>query len=134
KTNGCYGCHALGTKAMRTIPKELGDFPSSVDAWQRRIQSGQALTQMTTNLGRMGNARALRLFAHWTDRIAAGELPTSRPTRPGGSANLRTAVEDGEPGVLRAGPRSGHRGGGAARQPRLQPGGLGGPRREADAR
>ena len=84
KTNGCYGCHALGTKAMRTIPRELGDFPSSVDAWQRRIQSGQALTQMTTNLGRMGNARALRLFADWTDRIAAGELPTSRPTRPQG--------------------------------------------------
>jgi len=58
KTNGCYGCHAIGTKAMRTIPKELGDFASSAGAWQRRIQSGQALTQMTTNLGRMGNARA----------------------------------------------------------------------------
>ncbi|HEY3099246.1 MAG TPA: carboxypeptidase-like regulatory domain-containing protein [Methylomirabilota bacterium] len=84
KTNGCYGCHALGTKAMRTIPKELGSFASSVDAWQRRIQSGQALTQMTTNLGRLGNARALRLFADWTDRIAAGELPTSKPMRPQG--------------------------------------------------
>ena len=84
KTNGCYGCHALGTKAMRTIPKELGSFASSADAWQRRIQSGQALTQMTTNLGRLGNARALRLFADWTDRIAAGELPTSKPTRPQG--------------------------------------------------
>jgi hypothetical protein len=75
KTNGCYACHAIGTKAMRTIPKELGDFASSADAWQRRIQSGQALTQMTTNLGRMGNARALKLFGDWTDRIAAGELP-----------------------------------------------------------
>jgi len=84
KTNGCYGCHALGTKAMRTIPKELGDFKSSEDAWQRRIQSGQALTQMTTALGRMGNARALKLFADWTDRIAAGELPSARPTRPQG--------------------------------------------------
>src|SRR5204862_3147996 len=58
KTNGCNGCHALGTKAMRTITKELGEFKTSVDAWQRRIQSGQALTQMTTNLGRLGNARA----------------------------------------------------------------------------
>ena len=85
KTNGCYGCHAIGTKAMRTISKELGDFASSADAWQRRIQSGQALTQMTTNLGRMGNARALKLFADWTDRIAAGELPTSRPSRPQGA-------------------------------------------------
>jgi len=85
KTNGCYGCHAIGTKAMRTISKELGDFASSADAWQRRIQSGQALTQMTTNLGRMGNARALKLFGDWTDRIAAGELPTSKPSRPQGA-------------------------------------------------
>ena len=84
KTNGCYGCHALGNKAMRTIPKELGDFKSSEDAWQRRIQSGQALTQMATALGRMGNKRALKMFADWTDRIAAGELPASKPTRPQG--------------------------------------------------
>ena len=46
KTNGCYGCHALGNRATRTIPKELGDFQSSVEAWERRIQSGQAMTQM----------------------------------------------------------------------------------------
>src|SRR5436190_945616 len=83
-TNGCYGCHALGNKAMRAIPKELGDFKSSEEAWQRRIQSGQALTQMTTALGRMGNARALKLFAEWTDRIAAGELPAAKPARPQG--------------------------------------------------
>jgi len=85
KTNGCFTCHAIGTKALRTISKELGDFASSADAWQRRIQSGQALTQMTTNLGRMGNARALKLFGDWTDRIAAGELPTSKPSRPQGA-------------------------------------------------
>jgi hypothetical protein len=84
KTNGCYGCHALGNKAMRAIPKELGDFKSSEDAWLRRIQSGQALTQMATALGRMGNKRALKMFADWTDRIAAGELPASKPTRPQG--------------------------------------------------
>ena len=84
KTNGCNGCHSLGTRAMRTIPKELGAFTSSTEAWQRRIQSGQALTQMTTNLGRMGAPRALKLFADWTDRIAAGELPTSKPMRPQG--------------------------------------------------
>src|SRR5262250_2684956 len=53
KTNGCFTCHQLGNKATRTIPKELGEFNSSVDAWQRRIQSGQAMIQMTTNLGRL---------------------------------------------------------------------------------
>ncbi|MFL5054919.1 MAG: carboxypeptidase regulatory-like domain-containing protein [Microvirga sp.] len=84
KTNGCYGCHALGNKATRTIPKELGAFPSSVEAWERRIQSGQAMTQMTANIGRLDTKRALTLYADWTDRIAAGELPKAKPSRPQG--------------------------------------------------
>ncbi|HEX8167612.1 MAG TPA: carboxypeptidase-like regulatory domain-containing protein [Beijerinckiaceae bacterium] len=84
KTNGCYGCHALGNKATRTIPKELGTFESSVEAWERRIQSGQAMTQMVTNIGRLDTKRALKLFADWTDRIAAGELPAAKPSRPQG--------------------------------------------------
>jgi hypothetical protein len=85
KTNGCYTCHQLGNKATRTIPKELGSFNSSVEAWQRRIQSGQAMLQMTTNVGRLDTGRALKLFADWTDRIAAGELPSSQPSRPQGA-------------------------------------------------
>src|SRR5262249_31849040 len=40
KTGACQSCHALGTKGMRTIPKELGTFPNSVEAWRRRLQSG----------------------------------------------------------------------------------------------
>jgi hypothetical protein len=84
KTNGCYGCHQLGNKATRTIPKELGHFNSSAEAWARRIVSGQAMTQMTNNLGRLDVKRATALFADWTDRIAAGELPSSRPSRPQG--------------------------------------------------
>ncbi|MDO8475766.1 MAG: carboxypeptidase regulatory-like domain-containing protein [Candidatus Rokubacteria bacterium] len=84
KTNGCYGCHQLGNKATRTIPKELGHFNSSTEAWARRIVSGQAMTQMTNNLGRLDVKRAPALFADWTDRIAAGELPASRPSRPQG--------------------------------------------------
>ena len=42
KSGGCTACHQIGNKAMREIPKELGTFPSSVAAWERRIQSGQA--------------------------------------------------------------------------------------------
>src|SRR2546427_507153 len=84
KTNGCYTCHQLGNKATRTIPKDLGHFTSSTEAWARRIGSGQAMTQMTNNIGRLDARRALALFADWTDRIAAGELPASKPTRPEG--------------------------------------------------
>jgi hypothetical protein len=84
KTNGCYTCHQLGNKATRTIPKELGQFSSSTEAWARRVVSGQAMTQMLNNLGRLDPKRATALFADWTDRIAAGELPASRPARPQG--------------------------------------------------
>ena len=84
KTNGCYTCHQLGNKATRTIPKEFGHFKTSTEAWERRIQSGQAMTQMTNNIGRLDTQRAFKLFADWTDRIAAGELPASIPTRPQG--------------------------------------------------
>ena len=77
-------CHALGTKGTRTLPKELGAFKSSAEAWGRRIASGQAMTQMTTVLGRLDSPRALALWGDWTDRVAAGELPFARPDRPKG--------------------------------------------------
>ena len=84
KTNGCFTCHQLGNKATRTIPKELGEFKRSEEAWARRIVAGQAMTQMTNSILRLEPQRAYKLFADWTDRIAAGELPASRPTRPQG--------------------------------------------------
>src|SRR6202007_378091 len=42
KTDSCWSCHQLGTKATREIPERLGKFDSSSAAWDRRIQSGQA--------------------------------------------------------------------------------------------
>jgi hypothetical protein len=42
------------------------------------------MTQMVNNIGRIDTQRALKLFADWTDRIAAGELPASKPARPTG--------------------------------------------------
>ena len=84
KTDGCFTCHALGNAATRTIPKELGKFESSVEAWEARIQSGQAATNMINNIGRLDTQRALKLFADWTDRIAAGALPAQAPPRPQG--------------------------------------------------
>ncbi len=84
KTNGCITCHQLGNKATRTIPKELGEFKSSAEAWQRRIVSGQAMTTMLTRINELGANKAAALWGDWTDRIAAGELPASKPTRPQG--------------------------------------------------
>ena len=39
---------------------------------------------MTANIGRLDTQRALTLYADWTDRIAAGELPKAKPSRPQG--------------------------------------------------
>src|SRR5438067_4671218 len=75
KTGACQSCHALGTKGMRTIPKELGVFNKSVDAWTRRLQSGGARALMARDITRLDTDIAVRLFADWTDRVAGGELP-----------------------------------------------------------
>ncbi len=84
KMHGCNSCHQLGNHATRTIPDMFSHFPSSVEAWARRVQSGQAAEVMLRNLERLGTRRALTLFADWTDRIRAGELPASQPARPQG--------------------------------------------------
>ena len=81
--NSCQSCHALGSKGMRTIPKEWGPPADSLEAWTRRVQAGQARGNMAVTLGQLG-PKALSLFADWTDRIAAGELPVAKPERPQG--------------------------------------------------
>jgi hypothetical protein len=83
KSTGCMACHQLGNKATREIPAALGHFPSTVAAWERRIQSGQAGGQMSGGLNQLGRKRALDVFADWTDRITAGEVPPA-PPRPQG--------------------------------------------------
>ena len=88
KSGGCTACHQLGTKGTREIPKELGAFHSSAEAWERRIQSGQAGAQMTGGLNAMGKDRALTMFADWTDRMAGGELPPTPPRPQGVERNV----------------------------------------------
>ncbi len=79
----CMQCHQLGTRATREIPAALGPFPTSTAAWDRRVQSSQAGPIMNGAMNAFGRPRALRMFADWSDRIAAGELPPA-PPRPAG--------------------------------------------------
>ena len=83
KSGGCTACHQLGTPGTRRISPDLGTFPTSVAAWERRLQSGQAGAQMINQLNAFGRERVLTLFADWTDRIKAGEVPP-QPPRPRG--------------------------------------------------
>jgi hypothetical protein len=82
--HSCQSCHALGSKGVRTVPDMFAKGGDSFQAWARRTQSGQAMTNMALSLGNMGAERALKQFADWTDRIAAGELPFAKPERPKG--------------------------------------------------
>jgi hypothetical protein len=84
KNRSCIGCHQLGQLSTRTIPKALGEFKSSEEAWMRRVQSGQAAGLMLRDAGRVPGGAPFKYFADWTDRIAKGELPHSKPSRPQG--------------------------------------------------
>jgi len=95
--NGCGNCHQLGDKATREIPTALGAFDSSLDAWRRRLVSGPGATTMTANISRLNTADGghIKRLAEWTDRIKAGEIPASVPSRPQGvERNLVVTVYD----------------------------------------
>jgi hypothetical protein len=95
KNMGCVGCHQLGNLATRTIPKSLGTFKSSQEAWLRRLQSGQAGVQMINIVQGALAGIPIHYLADWTDRIAAGELPPVPPTRPSGiERNIVATVRD----------------------------------------
>ena len=95
KNMGCVGCHQLGNLATRTIPKSLGTFKSSQEAWLRRLQSGQAGVQMINIVQGALAGIPIHYLADWTDRIAAGELPAVPPSRPSGiERNIVATVRD----------------------------------------
>ncbi len=82
--DGCQLCHQLGNHATREMPMlDLDDFDSTADAWNYRIQAGGAGPAMAAEINRIGRPRAIRLYAEWTDRIRAGEVPPA-PPRPHG--------------------------------------------------
>ena len=82
--DGCQLCHQLGNHATREMPLlDLDDFDSTADAWNYRIQAGGAGPAMAAEINRIGRPRAIQLYAEWTDRIRAGELPPA-PPRPRG--------------------------------------------------
>ena len=81
---GCQLCHQLGNSLTRSLDhmKGLG-FKSSLEAWDYRVKTGQRGSEMNGMMQRLG-PRALKMYADWTDRIAAGEVPKTAPPRPTG--------------------------------------------------
>ena len=88
KSGTCLACHQLGSKGTREFQASLGKFNNSVEAWERRLQSGQAGAQMTTAAIQFGQKQMLTMLADWTDRIAHGELPPAPPRPKGVERNV----------------------------------------------
>ncbi|HEY4142407.1 MAG TPA: carboxypeptidase-like regulatory domain-containing protein [Pseudolabrys sp.] len=80
----CIGCHQLGQESTRTIPAQFGTFASGEEAWTRRIQSGQAGENMINRIAGQWGGVPFKYLGDWTDRIAKGELPKTKPERPQG--------------------------------------------------
>ena len=83
QVTGCMNCHQVGNRATREIPGDiLSGADSHLQAWDRRVAMGPMGSSMASAFGRLGDQR--RMFADWTERIAAGEAPTQTPPRPVG--------------------------------------------------
>ena len=90
----CNVCHQMGNQATREIPTALGTFAKSVDAWDRRVQAGQDGAGMSQAVSVLGRARGLQMYADWTDRIGAGEVPSAPPRPQGLERNLVLTMWD----------------------------------------
>ena len=84
RVGGCLSCHQIGNKATREIsPSILNGVDSHLAAWDRRVGMGPVGASMSAMFRGLGRQRAM--FADWTDRIAAGTVPTRTPPRPRGA-------------------------------------------------
>ena len=90
----CVVCHQMGSQATREIAPAMGQFDSSLTAWNHRIRMGQLGDSHVNSITRLGPERVLAFFADWTDRIAAGELPQAPPRPAGIERNVVLSIWD----------------------------------------
>ncbi len=84
---GCQLCHQLGNVATREIADPAA-YDSTAAAWEHRVATGQRGGMMGGMLGRFGRARAVDMYADWTDRIMSGEVPEAPPRPDGHEQNV----------------------------------------------
>ena len=83
----CQRCHQVGNKITREIP-DKDYFDSALAAWDHRVQRGQRAALMNRVMNDYGRQRGLQMFADWTERIAAGEVPDAPPRPTGVERNV----------------------------------------------
>ena len=84
---GCQLCHQMGNRFTFDV-SHLDGFDSTEAAWDHRVTFGQRGAQMSGVMNRFGRERGLAMFADWTNRIAAGEVPAAPPRPQGVERNL----------------------------------------------
>ncbi len=94
----CNFCHQLGNQLTRTLDdvyKAMPNLKTSQEAWEWRLGTGVRGTSMYSVLNNtQGKDRSLKVYADWTDRIAAGELPPAPPRPKGIERNLVVTLWD----------------------------------------
>lgn len=90
----CELCHQLGNKLTREVGHIRYQFESTLDAWSNRVNFGQYGAWMNRTLATMGRERSIAMYADWTDRIAAGEVPVSPPRPQGVERNIVLTLWD----------------------------------------
>ena len=84
---GCQLCHQMGNR-FTFDTTHLDGFDSAVEAWDHRLTFGQRGAQMSAVMNRFGRGRGLAMYADWSERIAAGEVPPAPPRPQGVERNL----------------------------------------------
>ena len=97
KTDGCYTCHQIGNKATRDIePMFKAEYKTSAEAWERRIQSGQAMEFMTRMISKIDPSGLSSILPTGLTVSRRVSFPlTSRNVRRGWSATWSSACGTG---------------------------------------
>ena len=87
-TNACTQCHQMGTLATREIVPELKACSTAPTMRGSTGPNGRQRPVHGQYAGPARTPRSLEVFADWSDRIAAGELPEAPPRPQGVERNI----------------------------------------------
>src|SRR5690606_11441012 len=90
-------CHQLGnevTRDLKHVYDAVPELKTPIQAWDHRLQAGVRGRNMSAVATRLGRDRALEMFADWTARIEAGEVPPAPPRPQGVERNLVLTLWD----------------------------------------
>ena len=93
----CNFCHQLGNQLTRSVDhvfKAKPELKTHAEAWEWRLGTGVRGNGMYGVLNTQGQARALRVYADWSERIAKGEVPPTPPRPTGIERNVVVTLWD----------------------------------------